>query len=41
MKNCSGQLQDNTVSGLNGAQSNQRKTLGLSYAKKAHFPGHF
>lgn len=34
MKNCSGQLQDDTVSGLNGTQSNQRKTLGLRYAKK-------
>lgn len=30
MKNYSGQLQDDTVSGLNGTQSNQRKTPGLA-----------
>ena len=30
MKNCSGQLQNDTVSGLNGTQSNQRQTLGLA-----------
>lgn len=30
MKNYSEQLQDDTVSGLNGTQSNQRKTPGLT-----------
>lgn len=30
MKNYSGQLQDHTLSGLNGTQSNQRKTPGLA-----------